>query len=36
MVVITKVMGMKKALVYFVLVIIIATIVGFIYGGISG
>ena len=32
MVVITKVMGMKKALVYFTLVIAIASIVGFTYG----
>ena len=36
MVVITKVMGVKKALVYFALVIIIATIVGFGYGMIAG
>ncbi|MCK4348176.1 MAG: permease [Thermoplasmatales archaeon] len=36
MVVITKVMGMKKAFVYFALVIVVATLVGFIYGMISG
>ncbi|HUS98761.1 MAG TPA: permease [Candidatus Thermoplasmatota archaeon] len=36
MVVITKVMGVKKALVYFALVIIIATLVGFMYGIIAG
>jgi len=36
MIVITKVMGKKKALVYFALVIIIATIVGFTYGFIDG
>ncbi|RLI63107.1 MAG: permease [Candidatus Asgardarchaeum californiense] len=36
MVVITKVMGMKKAFVYFALVIVIATFVGFIYGMIAG
>ncbi len=36
MVVITKVMGMKKAFVYFVLVIIIAALVGFMYGMIAG
>jgi uncharacterized protein len=36
MVVITKVMGMKKAFVYFTLVIIVATIVGFSYGMIAG
>lgn len=36
MVVITKVMGMKKALVYFTLVIIVATIVGFSYGMMAG
>jgi len=36
MVVITKVMGVKKALVYFALVILIATLVGFIYGMIAG
>lgn len=35
MIVITKVMGTKKAFVYFGLVIIIATIVGFLYGFIS-
>jgi uncharacterized membrane protein YraQ (UPF0718 family) len=35
MVVITKVMGMKKASVYFALVIILATIVGFVYGIIA-
>jgi uncharacterized membrane protein YraQ (UPF0718 family) len=32
MIVITKVMGKKKAFVYFALVIIVATIVGFSYG----
>jgi uncharacterized membrane protein YraQ (UPF0718 family) len=36
MVVIAKVMGMKKSLVYFALVIVIATIVGFSYGLIIG
>ena len=36
MIVITRVMGTKKALVYFALVIIIATIVGFIFGNIMG
>jgi hypothetical protein len=36
MVVIAKVMGMKKSLGYFSLVIIIATIVGFLYGLING
>ena len=36
MVVITKVMGIKKAFVYFALVIVIATIVGFAYGMIAG
>ena len=36
MVVITKVMGAKKALVYFALVILIVTLVGFIYGMIVG
>jgi len=36
MVVITKVMGMKKAFVYFTLVILVATIVGFGYGMIVG
>ncbi len=36
MVVITKVMGMKKAFVYFALVIVGATLVGFIYGMIAG
>lgn len=36
MVVITKVMGIKKAFVYFTLVIIVATIVGFTYGFIVG
>lgn len=34
MVVITKVMGMKKAFVYFGLVIIVATVVGFMYGNV--
>ncbi len=36
MIVITKVMGKKKAFVYFALVIIVATIVGFSYGMIAG
>jgi len=36
MVVITKVMGAKKALVYFALVIVIAALVGFVYGMIAG
>ena len=36
MVVITKVMGVKKALVYFVLVIVIAALCGFVYGMIVG
>jgi uncharacterized membrane protein YraQ (UPF0718 family) len=36
MVVITRVMGMKKALVYFALVIVIATLCGFVYGMIAG
>jgi len=36
MIVITKVMGTKKAFTYFTLVIIVATIVGFSYGMISG
>lgn len=36
MIVITKIMGMKKAFVYFALVIIIAALVGFIYGIIAG
>ena len=36
MVVITKVMGIKKALVYFALVIVIAALVGFVYGMIVG
>jgi hypothetical protein len=36
MIVITRVLGMKKALVYICLVIIIATFVGFIYGMIGG
>jgi len=36
MVVITKVMGVKKALTYFVLVIIIAALCGFVYGMIAG
>lgn len=34
MVVITRVIGMKKAFVYFTLVIVIATVVGFVYGSI--
>jgi uncharacterized protein len=36
MIVITRVMGVKKAFVYFALVILIATIVGFIYGLTGG
>ncbi len=36
MVVITRVMGVKKALVYFTLVIVIAALVGFVYGMIGG
>lgn len=36
MIVITKIMGAKKALVYFFLVIVIAALVGFIYGMIAG
>ena len=36
MIVITKVMGAKKALVYFALVIVIAALCGFIYGMIAG
>jgi len=36
MIVITKVIGLKKALVYICLVIIVATFVGFIYGLIGG
>jgi uncharacterized membrane protein YraQ (UPF0718 family) len=36
MIVITKVMGAKKALVYFALVIVIAALVGFVYGMIVG
>jgi uncharacterized membrane protein YraQ (UPF0718 family) len=36
MIVITKVIGLKKASVYILLVIIVATIVGFIYGMIGG
>jgi uncharacterized protein len=36
MIVITKVMGTKKAFTYFTLVILVATIVGFSYGVISG
>lgn len=36
MIVITKVMGVKKALVYLVLVIVIAALVGFVYGVIAG
>ena len=36
MVVITRVMGVKKALVYFALVIVIAALVGFTYGVIVG
>jgi uncharacterized membrane protein YraQ (UPF0718 family) len=36
MIVITKVIGVKKAVVYIFLVVIVATIVGFIYGMIGG
>ena len=36
MIVITKVMGMKKAFVYFALVIVIAALCGFVYGMIAG
>jgi uncharacterized membrane protein YraQ (UPF0718 family) len=36
MVVITKVMGVKKAFTYFVLVIVVAALVGFVYGIIAG
>jgi uncharacterized protein len=36
MIVITRVMGMKKAFVYFVLVIVVATVIGFIYGTTVG
>jgi uncharacterized membrane protein YraQ (UPF0718 family) len=36
MIVITKVMGVKKAFVYFALVIVIAALVGFVYGMIAG
>ena len=36
MIVITKVIGLKKAFVYIFLVVIIATFVGFVYGLISG
>lgn len=36
MIVITKVLGMKKSFVYFTLVIIVATLVGFCYGMITG
>ena len=36
MVVITRVMGMKKAFVYFALVIVISALVGFVYGMIAG
>ena len=36
MIVITKVMGVKKSFVYFVLVIVIAALVGFVYGMIAG
>ena len=36
MIVITKVMGVKKALVYFALVIVIAALCGFVYGMIAG
>jgi len=36
MIVITRVMGAKKAVVYFVLVIVVAALVGFVYGMIAG
>ena len=36
MIVIGRVMGVKKAMVFIVLVVIIATCVGFIYGSIGG
>jgi len=36
MIVITRIMGAKKALVYIALVIVIAALVGFIYGMIAG
>jgi len=36
MIVITRVMGMKKAFVYFALVIVIAALCGFVYGMIAG
>jgi len=36
MIVIAKVIGLKKALVYIGLVIVVATFVGFIYGLIGG
>jgi uncharacterized protein len=36
MIVITRVMGMKKAFVYFVLVIVVATVIGFVYGATVG
>lgn len=36
MIVITRVMGMKKALVFIILVVILATSVGFVYGMIGG
>jgi uncharacterized membrane protein YraQ (UPF0718 family) len=36
MVVITRVMGWKKAFVYFALVIVISALVGFLYGLIVG
>jgi uncharacterized membrane protein YraQ (UPF0718 family) len=36
MIVITKVIGLKKALVYIFLVVVVATFVGFIYGLIGG
>ena len=36
MIVITRVMGVKKALVYILLVIVVATFIGFIYGLIGG
>ena len=36
MIVIAKVIGVKKALVYILLVVIVATLVGFIYGIFAG
>jgi uncharacterized membrane protein YraQ (UPF0718 family) len=36
MIVITRVIGIKKALVYILLVVVVATIIGFLYGIIGG